>query len=68
MNRTPPLNAREPAYSIFRRSSRESLDTIEMHVLARAYRAAWRSIHARDPVSAHAIESLDLMIVFQSRD
>jgi hypothetical protein len=42
----------------------EPLDTIEMHVLARAYRAAWRSLHAREPVSRHVIESLDVMIVF----
>ena len=45
----------------------ESLDTLEMHVLARAYRAAWRSLHARDPVSMHVIEGLDVMIVFGSR-
>ena len=45
----------------------EPLDTLEMHVLARAYRAAWRSLHARDPVSRHVIESLDVMIVFGNR-
>jgi len=45
-------------------SSMEPLDALEMHVLARAYRAAWRSLHARDPVSRHIIESLDVMIVF----
>jgi hypothetical protein len=67
MNRIPHMNAGKPAYSIFRRSSREPLDTLEMHVLARAYRAAWRSIHARDPVNAHPIESLDLMIVFRAQ-
>jgi hypothetical protein len=38
-----------------------------MHVLARAYRAAWRSLHARDPVNGHVIESLDVMIVFHNR-
>ena len=42
----------------------EPLDTLEMHVLARAYRAAWRSLHACDPVSRHVIESLDVMFVF----
>ena len=45
----------------------EPLDTLEMHVLARAYRAAWRSLHARDPVSRHVIEGLDVMIVFGNR-
>jgi len=51
-------------HSIYSWSSMEPLDTLEMHVLARAYRAAWRSLHARDPVSRHVIENLDLMIVF----
>ena len=45
----------------------EPLDILEMHVLARAYRAAWRSLHARDPVNGHVIESLDVMIVFHNR-
>ena len=45
----------------------EPLDILEMHVLARAYRAAWRSLHARDPVNGHVIESLDVMIVFHYR-
>jgi hypothetical protein len=54
-------------HSIYNRSSMELLDTLEMHVLARAYRAAWRSLYARDPVSRHVIESLDVMIVFGNR-
>ena len=54
----------QPEHSIYSWSSMEPLDTLEMHVLARAYRAAWRSLHARDPVSRHIIESLDVMIVF----
>ena len=54
-------------HSIYSWSSMEPLDTLEMHVLARAYRAAWRSFHARDPVNWHVIESLDVMIVFHNR-
>ncbi len=54
-------------HSIYSWPSMEPLDTIEMHVLARAYRAAWRSLHARDPVSRHVIESLGVMIVFGAR-
>ena len=45
----------------------EPLDILEMHVLARAYRAAWRSLHARDPVNRHVIESLDVMIDFSDQ-
>jgi len=54
----------QPEHSIYSWPGMEPLDTIEMHVLARAYRAAWRSLHARDPVSRHVIESLDVMIDF----
>ena len=45
-------------------SSGEVLDTVEMHVLARAYRAAWRSIFARDPAGPHLVAPLDALIVF----
>ena len=46
------------------RSSGEALDTVEMHVLARAYRAAWRSLFAREPVGPHVIAPLDAVFVF----
>jgi hypothetical protein len=45
-------------------STGEALDTVEMHVLARAYRAAWRSVFAREPVGPHLIAPLDALIVF----
>jgi len=45
-------------------SSGEALDTVEMHVLARAYRAAWRALFAREPVGPHVIAPLDAVIVF----
>jgi len=51
-------------YQIFRLSTREPVDTVEMHVLAKAYRAAWRSTYASEPVARHALERLDLVIDF----
>ena len=51
-------------YSIFSHSSGEPLHTVEMHVLVRAYRAAWRSVFASDPVGPHVIAPLDTLIVF----
>jgi hypothetical protein len=45
-------------------SSGEALDSVEMHVLARAYRAAWRALFARDPAGQHVIAPLDAVIVF----
>jgi hypothetical protein len=51
-------------FRVFNRSSGEPLDTVEMHVLAKAYRAAWRSQFTSDPVGSHVIEGLDLVIDF----
>ena len=55
-------------YSIFRHSSGEPLETVEMHVLARAYRATWRSLFASDPLGPHVIASLDVLFVFSAED
>ena len=55
-------------YSIFRHSSGEPLHTVEMHVLARAYRAGWRSIFAGDPLGPHVIAALDVLFVFSAED
>ena len=55
-------------YSIFRRSSGEPLHTVEMHVLARAYRATWRSLFASDPLGPHVIDPLDVLFVFPAED
>jgi len=51
-------------YSIFRHSSGEPIHTVEMHVMARAYRATWRSIFASDPLGPHVIAPLDVLFVF----
>jgi hypothetical protein len=58
----------EMEYSIFKHSSSAPLHTVEMHVLARAYRAAWRSLFMSDPVGAHVIASLDVLFVFWVED
>jgi len=53
-------------YRAYTYSSGEPLDAVEMHVLARAYRAAWRALFARDPVGAHTIPGLDVLFVFDA--
>ena len=60
---SPPMTFR-----VFSRSSGEPLDTVEMHVLAKAYRAAWRSQFIHDPAGVHVIETLDLVIDFGGAD
>lgn len=57
----------QPQHSIYSWPGMEPLDTLELHVLARAYRAAWCSIHTGDPVGWHVIDSLHVMIVFGTR-
>jgi len=51
-------------FRIFNHSTGEPLDTVEMHVLAKAYRAAWRSRFTHDPTGKHLIEALDVAIDF----
>jgi hypothetical protein len=53
-----------PDYGVFSHSSGKPLDTVEAHVLARAYRAAWRSLFAGDPLGPHVIAPLDVLFVF----
>ena len=53
-----------PEYRIFSVSSGEPLNTVETHVLARAYRATWRSLFANDPLGPHVIAALDVVFVF----
>ena len=67
-NRKMNDNGLRPEYSIFSHSSGEPLHTVEMHVLARAYRAAWRSLFASDPFGPHVIAALDLLLVFSAED
>jgi hypothetical protein len=65
---TAPASYRSMQYSIFTSSTGEPLDTVDMHVLARAYRAAWRSHFAQDPAGPHALRELDVLFVFMRKD
>ena len=56
-----------PDYSIFCNSSGEPLHTVEMHVLARAYKAVWRSLFASDPIGPHVMAALDVLFVFSAK-
>jgi len=51
-------------YTLYSCSTHEAIDTVEMHVLAKAYRAAWRSMWASDPAGPHLVNGLDLVIDF----
>jgi hypothetical protein len=51
-------------YSLYRSLDREPVDALEAHVLARAYRAAWRALRSSEPRHRHLIGSLDLVIDF----
>jgi hypothetical protein len=53
-------------YRLFRLSDREPIETLEGHVLARAYDATWRALYLCEPVGQHTIESLGLAIDFGS--
>ena len=53
-------------YTLYSCSTRESIDTVEMHVLARAYHSAWRALWASDPAGPHLVNALDLVIDFGS--
>jgi hypothetical protein len=51
-------------YRLYACSTHEAVDTVEMHVLAKAYRSAWRSMWASDPIGPHLLHALDLVIDF----
>ena len=51
-------------YRIFSISSGEFLSGNEAHVLARAYRAAWRATYGAEPEGRHQFAALDLVIDF----
>ena len=55
-------------YSVFFHSSGKPAHTVEMHVLARAYRTAWRSQFASEPLGPHVIAPLDVLFIFSSED
>jgi hypothetical protein len=51
-------------YRIFRLGTREPMDELELHVLAKAYYAAWQCVHGRVPVREHIMPRLGLLIDF----
>jgi hypothetical protein len=53
-------------YRLYSNSTGEPFDTVEMHVLAKAYRAAWRAVHGSEPAHCHILTGLDLLIDFES--
>ena len=55
---------KEVDYRLFRLRDDELIDTLEAHVLVRAYAAAWRALHLCEPIGRHCIESLGLTIDF----
>ncbi len=51
-------------YRIFRLGTREPMDELELHVMAKAYYAAWQCVHGRAPVREHIMPRLGLLIDF----
>ncbi len=54
-------------YTLFRIHDRNRVDTLEAHVLARAYVDAWRALYLCEPIGEHTLESLGLGIDFGRR-
>jgi hypothetical protein len=51
-------------YTMYSCSTHEAIDTLEMHVLARAYHCAWQSFWESNPAGPHLLHALDLIIDF----
>ena len=54
-------------YTLFRLYDRDRVDTLEAHVLARAYLDAWRALYMCEPIGEHALDNLGLGIDFGRR-
>lgn len=52
-------------YRVMKQHTFERIDALELHLLARAYYAAWKRVHQSEPIHEHAIPSLDLLIYFE---
>ena len=55
-------------YQILKQTTGEPLGALELHVLAKAYHAAWRRMYGSEPIRGHAIPSLDVLIDFGALD
>jgi hypothetical protein len=51
-------------FRLLRLRDGEAIDTLETHVLARAYHAAWCALYLCEPFGQHTIERLGLTIDF----
>jgi hypothetical protein len=51
-------------FQVLSLSGNAAAETVEAHVLARAYRTMWRARHGAEPAGQHVIASLDLIIDF----
>ena len=54
-------------YRIFSMSTGQDDDSTVAHVMARAYREAWRFIHSSEPAGRHEVASLGLAMDFGAR-
>ena len=54
-------------FRLIRLPDRQPIDTVEAYVLARAYRAVWRSLFNCEPFGEHVIDSLGLAIRYGAR-
>jgi hypothetical protein len=52
-------------YRVFDLETRAPLDTLELHVLARAYYAAWRAVHGTTPESQHPLPMFNAYFEFE---
>ena len=51
-------------YRILNQATQEPLDALELHVLVKAYVAAWQRMNQSVPIQQHTIPSLGLLIDF----
>jgi hypothetical protein len=49
-------------YRIVKLGTRKPLDALELHVMAKAYYAAWQCVHGSAPVHEHIMPRLGLLI------
>jgi hypothetical protein len=53
-------------YRVFDLETRAPLDTLELHVLARAYYAAWRAVHGATPEGRHPLPMFNVYFEFDA--
>ena len=51
-------------YRVFALESNAALDTLELHVLARAYCAAWRVVYGKPPQGRHPMPMFNVFFDF----